>query len=60
MKYRVTGTIELNWENIVEADSEQEALERGASYAEDGMGHSTPVDSPEAENAEPISPAEDL
>lgn len=38
MRYKVGGTIELNWEVIVEADDEAEAGQVGKSYALDGHG----------------------
>ncbi len=53
-KYRVRGTILLNWENVVEADSEDEAEELAKGYAIDGMGLSIPVEEPEVSDVELI------
>jgi hypothetical protein len=55
MKYKVSGTIELNWENEVEADSEEEAEESGKGYAEDGVGLSIPVGRPEVTSVELVT-----
>ena len=43
MKYRVRGTIELNWENVVEAESAEEAERQGKDWAEDGVGLDIPT-----------------
>lgn len=47
MRYKVTGTINLNWENTVDAESEAEAEATAKSYAEDGHGLNIPVEEPE-------------
>lgn len=52
MKYNVRGTIELNWQVTVEADSEEEAEEKAKLYAEDGIGLGIPVDRPEVDEIE--------
>jgi len=36
MKYKVSGTVEINWEKVVTADSLEEAEELAISYVEDG------------------------
>jgi hypothetical protein len=54
MKYKVCGTIELNWENVVEADSEAEAEELAKDYAEDGVGLNIPTCRPEVSTTEEI------
>jgi hypothetical protein len=38
LRYKVDGTIQLNFSNIVYDDSEEEALHMGSSYAESGIG----------------------
>jgi len=58
MKYKVTGTIELNWENVVEADSEEEAEEWGRGFAEDGHGLGMPVDRPEVSGVDLVTEEE--
>ena len=42
-KYKVYGTIELNFEIEVEADSEIEAMSEAKEYAEDGHGLGEPT-----------------
>lgn len=42
-KYRVSGTIELNWSVDVEAEDADEAEQLGKDYAEDGRGHDIPT-----------------
>lgn len=37
-KYRVRGTIEQDWEVVVEADSQDEALDKACDLAEAGIG----------------------
>jgi len=54
MKYKVYGTILLNWENLVEADSEEEAEEEGKIWAEDGYGLNCPVEKPEVHTVEQV------
>lgn len=51
-KYKVWGTIELNWMNVVEAESEELADEKAMDMAEDGIGLGSPVESPEVNGAE--------
>lgn len=51
-KYSVTGTIELNFCVIVEAENEEEARKLGCEYAEDGHGHGESLCVPDAEDAE--------
>jgi hypothetical protein len=58
MKYRVTGTIELNWENIVDADSEEEAEKIGISFAMDGHGLDIPVGYPDGADVELVDEAQ--
>ncbi len=53
-KYKVSGTIKLNFEITVEANNEHEAEQLGAEYAEDGHGLSTPVSSAEVGDVEPV------
>ena len=47
VRYKVNGTIELNFSVEVEADSEQEAETYAKMYAEDGVGLGFPVDEAE-------------
>lgn len=42
--YRVYGTIELNWCNTVQANSEEDAATLARSLADDGEGHNDPID----------------
>ena len=48
--YKVTGCIELNWANYVEAETEEEAIRLACGYAEDGHGHDEPVGSPDPDD----------
>lgn len=52
MKYKVSGTIELNFQMMVHADSEDEADQRGRDLACDGVGLSSPVGEPEVNEIE--------
>jgi hypothetical protein len=55
MKYKVYGTIELNWSRTVEADSEEEAERKAVACAEDGMVDlSDPVDDAQVTLIEPV------
>lgn len=54
MKYKVNGTINLNWEVVVEAESEAEAEEQAKLYAEDGYGLNIPVERPEVHSCEEV------
>lgn len=47
MKYKISGTIELNWSAEIEADSEDEAIQKAKDYAYDGNGLDIPVGEPE-------------
>ena len=53
-KYKVNGTIELNFELMVEADTEQAAENDAKLMVEDGDGLGVPVDSPEITSIEEI------
>ena len=54
MKYKVTGTIELNWENVVEAESVEEAIASGIEWACDGHGLGDPVEFPSGFDTEAV------
>jgi len=43
LKYKVNGTIELNFEVVIEAENEVEAEKIGKMYAEDGNGLNIPT-----------------
>ena len=59
MRYRVSGTIELNWEVDVDADSEEEAERKAIMMAEDGHGMGLPVQLPEVNEVTLIEDEED-
>ena len=53
-KYRVHGTIEHNFEIVVEADSADEAGEQALMFADDGTGLGAPTGEAEVTSIEKI------
>ena len=48
MKYRVSGTIEMNWTAVVEAENEDEAASKAVLQAEDGnIEFGPPLETPD-------------
>jgi hypothetical protein len=55
-RYRVRGTIELNFEVEVSAESAEEAEEQAKDWAADGQGLSDPVGMPDVWEIKELTP----